>query len=162
MELIGNLIQLLKSQLALYTEIRDTLEKEKSFIVGWNFTDIPDLVKEKNSLFRKETILEEARKSLVGRVAENYNLEEPNLFNIASACQNKEQKEVLFNLRNSLSNVAAEISRENTALKLLYSTNIRLINDLYVKMGFMETSNRYGMDKGKGYSSVPATFTVAG
>lgn len=162
METIGNLIELLKSQLALYKEIKETLSKEKSFIVSWDFTNIPDLVKEKENLFRREKILEEARKSLTDRLVAEYSLEEPTLLSIINASKNKEQKEELTKLREGLSLVAVEISKENTALKLLYSTNIRLINDLYAKIGIMQTSNKYGMDKSKNQAQAVSTFSAAG
>lgn len=162
METIGNLIELLKSQLALYQEIKETLTKEKSFIIGWDFTNIPDLVKVKDNLFRKEKILEEARKSLTDKLVTEYSLKESNLLAIISATKNQNQKEILTSLREKLSLVAVEISKENTALKLLYSTNIRLINDLYAKIGIMQSSNKYGMDKSKPQAQKISTFSVAG
>lgn len=161
MESVGNLIQLLRSQLALYQQIRDLLAREKRTIIEWKFTDTSSLVKDKEVLLRKESILEEARKTLVARIATEYNIESPTLLSIIAACPDDDKKQELSSLRESLTLTAQEIKNENISLRLLYSTNIRLVNDLHAKIGFMPIG-KYGMESNKNFVSAPATFTAAG
>ena len=161
MDSIGNLIQLLRSQLALYNEILDLLSKEKRTIIEWKFTDTSSLVKEKEVLFRKESILDEARKTLIGIISTEYGLQDANLKAIMDVCQNPDQYRELSELRHALFAVAQNIKNENTSLKLLYSTNIRLVNDLHAKIGFSPIG-KYGMEPKNSYVPAPSTFSAAG
>lgn len=161
MESVRNLIELLKSQLALYTEIKDALTREKQAIVEWKFTDTPRLIREKDALFSKERILEEARKTLAGRTAEEYGISETNLQAIIKACPDEENRRELSSLREKLYGTAVEINNENLSLKILYSTNIRLINDLYAKMGYSPT-NKYGMEKVGNAVARPSSISALG
>lgn len=162
MKSVRNLIELLKSQFALYTEIKDILVAEKQAIINWKFTDTPRLVKEKEALFNKERILEEARKTLAARVANEYGISDITLSAIIDACPDEECKQEFSSLREKLSRIAIEISNENTALKILYSTNIRLINDLYAKIGYSPI-NKYGLEKGRNNkASMPSALSALG
>lgn len=157
---IQNLIELLKSQLMLYTEMREVLADEREAVSGWKPNVIVELNKKKEQLSKRERLLEEARSTITNRIVKEYGLEKASLVDIIEVCPDEESKEELSDLRESLLNTAEEISSITFSLKVLYSTNLKIISDIKAKMGLMSSINKYGMEKSS--VSMPSSLHITG
>lgn len=155
---IYNLIELLKSQLALYAEIGAILAAEKKAILNWQVQETSKFTNDKKRLTRKENILEEARITLTSRIQQELSLEDSTLSSIISACKNKKYAAELEGLKEQFITVVASIKEESLALKILYSTNLKLINEMYGQMGYHPT-NKYGAEPS---SIAPGTISAIG
>lgn len=155
---IYNLIELLKSQLALYAEIGTILAAEKNAILNWQVQETSKFTNDKKRLTRKENILEEARITLTSRIMEEFSLEDGTLSSIIGACKNPKYAEELAGLKDQFLTVVASIKEESLALKILYSTNLKLINEMYGQRGYLPT-NKYGAAPS---SILPGTISAIG
>lgn len=156
---IKNLVEILKSQVRHYSLIRDTLQEEKTAVISWDNNKIQELNATKAQLAKKEKLLEEARKTISLRIKEEYNLTDETVLSIIDGIEDGECKNELIQLRDALLSLVAEISQLTISLKVIYNTNLNIINDVKLKMGFIP-SNKYGMDKST--SSMPVAFRITG
>ena len=154
-----NLVEILKSQVAHYTDVRDTLAEEKTAVTSWNTKAVFELNKHKEQLVKKEKLLEEARKTLSMRIMQEYGLSEDTVSAIIEVCD-EEVREELISLRDNLLILVSEISQITVSLKVLYSTNLKIMNDVKVRMGYLP-SNKYGMEQSN-TSSIPSSLQVIG
>lgn len=157
---IHNLIELLKSQLVTYTEIMEVLSDEKEAVSSWKPNVIVELNKKKEQLAKRERLLEDARNTITLRLMEEYGIYKGSLQDIIEVCPDEESKQELSNLRLSLLNVANEISNITFSLKVLYNANLKIISDIKLKMGYMPSTNKYGMEKSN--VSMPASLHITG
>ncbi len=141
-----NLVEILKSQVAHYTEIRDTLLEEQSAVTSWNTKALFELNKRKEQLSKREKLLEEARKTLSLRIQEEYNLAGSTVQDIIDCCDDVENTELLVSFRDNLLVLVSEISQVSTTLKILYNTNLKIMDDVKIRLGYVP-SNKYGMEK---------------
>ena len=157
---ITNLIELLKSQLALYENMRDLLAEEKNAATGFNnHKALSEINAQKEQLSKKEKLLEEARKTLSLRMQRELDLPEPTILAIIEAYPESLEKTRLIELRDALLAVTAEISAITASLKIFYATNLKIINEIKSKIGFAP-SNKYGMEKSM--VSLPASLRITG
>lgn len=161
METIRSLIDLLKSQVVLFQEMRDIVRAEKECVTRWDAQATLELAKKKDTLTYKEKILEEARRTIVRTIAGELGLEEPNVSDIIKAVADTQVKDELVSLRADLTKLARELQAENTSLKLLYKTNIGLVNELFTRAGLRETSV-YGSRGGGASRMTGNTFVSRG
>lgn len=155
-----NLVEILKSQVAHYTDVRDTLAEEKTAVTSWNTKAVFELNKHKEQLVKKEKLLEEARKTLSMRIMQEYGLSEDTVSAIIEVCDDEEVREELISLRGNLLILVSEISQITVSLKVLYNTNLKIMNDVKVRMGYLP-SNKYGMEQSN-TSSIPSSLQVIG
>ncbi len=155
-----NLVEILKSQVAHYTDIRDTLTEEKTAVTSWDTKAMFELNKHKEQLMKKEKLLEEARKTLSQRIMQDYHLEEDTVSAIMEVCDNEEVRNELLSLRDNLLLLVSEISQITVSLKFIYNTNLKIMNDVRVRMGYLP-ANKYGMDKSS-VSHTPSSLQVIG
>lgn len=155
-----NLVEILKSQVAHYTDIRDTLTEEKTAVTSWDTKAMFELNKHKEQLMKKEKLLEEARKTLSQRIMQDYHLEEDTVSAIMEVCDNEEVRDELSSLRDNLLLLVSEISQITVSLKFIYNTNLKIMNDVRVRMGYLP-ANKYGMDKSS-VSHTPSSLQVIG
>ncbi len=148
---INTLKELLRSQISLYTDIIDVLAKEKDAIVSWNFTETNSLLAKKEKLINKERVLEEARKSLAERVKTELNAHDNTLSAIIKVAP-EEDKDELIDIKKQFDKIVVGINNESIALKILYSTNIKVMNDLYTQLGIL-SSNTYDKKKSNNSAS---------
>lgn len=153
-----NLLELLKSQFALYSEIDAILAAEKEAVVGWRVAETSKFGADKKRLERKERILEEARLTLVERIKKETGIEDGSLSSIISACHVENIAAELAELKDKLLSVSYSIAETSASLKILYATNIKLINDMYAQMGYLPT-NKYGTAPS---SHIPGTISALG
>ncbi|PLX67821.1 MAG: hypothetical protein C0603_06785 [Denitrovibrio sp.] len=146
MESVKDLIEILKSQETLYSEMRDILEAEKECVVTWDAEKTIDLVKKKDTLAYKEKILDEAFRKCLKKVEKETGVEGLKVLDIADSHAG-EYSEELHEVRNNLILVVRDISELNLSLKILYKTNISLIDGVFSKLGIAGT-NTYGINKG--------------
>ena len=154
---INTLKELLRSQISLYTEVIDVLDKEKNAIVSWDFSETNTLIAKKEKLIHKEKLLEEARKSLAERVKTELNAKDNTLSSIIEVAPD-DDKDELIEIKKQFEKIVVGINNESIALKILYSTNLKVMNDLYTQLGILST-NTY--DKKKSSSS-PSTVHIMG
>ncbi|MDR2401452.1 MAG: hypothetical protein LBD73_07370 [Deferribacteraceae bacterium] len=69
MESLKHLVEVLKSQVSLYSEIRENIELEKQAIVSWSVGRTAELTRYKEELLRREHIQVEARNLLLVQIA---------------------------------------------------------------------------------------------
>ncbi len=148
---INTLKELLRSQISLYTEIIEVLTKEKNAIVTWDFSETNTLLAKKEKLIHKEKLLEEARKSLAERVKTELNAKDNTLSSIIEVAP-EEDKDELALIKKEFQKIVVGINNESMALKILYSTNIKVMNGLYTQLGIL-SSNTYDKKKSNNSAS---------
>jgi len=158
MQPIHTLIELLKSQLAVYHEVLNILSEEKEALVAWKFHDTNLIAKRKEQIVHKEHILEEARKSLTDRIKNELSAKDTTLSSIISACADEDLKDKLIKLKDEFITVVQAIDKENMSLKILYSTNIKIVNDLYSQLGLLSSTSYDNSKK----SHTPASIQTMG
>lgn len=155
-----NLVEILKSQVTHYTDVRDSLAAEKTAVTSWDTKTMFELNKHKEQLVKKERLLEEARKTLSMRIMQEYCLSEDTVSAIIDVCNDDAIRDELISLRDNLLMLVSEISQITVSLKVLYSTNLKIMNDVKVRMGYLP-SNKYGMEQNTS-SSIPSSLQVIG
>ena len=156
---IKNLVEILKSQVSHYSLIRDTLLCEKTAVTSWDNDKIKELIKTKEQLSKKEKLLEEARKTISLRIKEQYNLDDDTVLAIIEGIDD-ECKDELTQLRDELLVLVSQIYQLTVSLKVIYNTNLKIISDVKLKMGFVPAANKYGMDKST--VSMPSALQITG
>ena len=157
---IKNLVEILKSQVSHYSLIRDTLQEEKTAVTSWDNDKIVELSKTKEQLSKKEKLLEEARKTISLRIKEEYNLDDDTVLAIIEGVNDDECEDELTQLRDELLVLVSQISQLTVSLKVIYNTNLKIIIDVKLKIGFVHASNKYGMDKST--MSMPSSLQITG
>ena len=155
---ILQLIEILKSQYSHYTEVRDTLLEEKQAVTSWNNKVLLDLNSRKEQLAKKERLLEEARNTLANRIQQEYQLENNTVTSIIEVAEDKEKTE-LIEIKSKLLSLTTEIKDVTMSLKAIYTTNLKIINDIKAKLGFVP-ANKYGMEKST--VSLPQALQITG
>ncbi len=148
---INTLKELLRSQLSLYADVQDTLTKEKNAIVTWDFSETNTLLAKKEKLIHKEKLLEEARKSLADRVKNELNAKDSTLSSIIEVAPDEDREE-LIDIKGQFEKIVVGINNESIALKMLYSTNVKVMNDLYTQLGIL-SCNTYDKKKSNNATS---------
>ncbi|MBZ4643720.1 MAG: hypothetical protein PWQ25_50 [Deferribacteres bacterium] len=135
METIQNLIGVLKSQLKLLEELNSIIEKEKYYITHWEIDRVIETVKQKDTVIYKDRVLDEAREKYIKKYCLMNGLSGNNLNDLIEHLEDSPEKSEIVELKNKLTELAAKTHNENLAIKMLYSTNLRLISDFFDKIG---------------------------
>lgn len=149
MENVKNLLEILNSQETLYTEMKDILEAEKECVVTWDAEKTIELVKKKDTLAYKEKVLDEAFRNSLKKIEKDMGREKLRVQDIPEEVSGEFHIE-LQETRKRLLSLIGEVSAINTSLKILYKTNISLIEGVFGRLG-LAGKNTYGVNKN--YSS---------
>lgn len=150
METIHNLIGVLTSQRDLYKKLYDLLLEEKKYIIDWDIDRMMDIPKMKDTFFYKEKMLEEARKKVEQKLAKELGKPNVTLNDIMVIIEDRRLKDELTQLKNEITELLENISIENKRIKILYNTNLKLINDFFNKLGVGEHKVDYTKNHGSG------------
>ncbi|MDR0453520.1 MAG: flagellar protein FlgN [Deferribacteraceae bacterium] len=151
MENIRHLVEVLKSQVSLYSELSELMASEKQAIVSWLIEKTVEITKRKEALLRKERIQSEARNALLSKIAAEQNVASLKILDIIYVAREKAQTaegdaeatriaDELAGLCDKVTELVANIHAENISLKILYATNNRLINDFFTQSGLTNVS----------------------
>ncbi len=94
------------------------------------------------------------------RIKEEYNLDDDTVLAIIDGIDDSECRNTLTQLRDELLVLVSEISQLTVSLKVIYNTNLKIISDVKLKMGFVPAANKYGMDKST--VSMPSALQITG
>ena len=153
MENFRHLVEVLKSQVNLYSELSDLMASEKEAIVSWSIDKTVEITKKKDALLRKEHIQGEARNALLSKIASDRNLPSVKISDIIDIAKDEapETADELINLRDRILELITQIHAENISLRMLYATNNRLITDFFTQTGLVNYSaggyGQYGRNK---------------
>ncbi len=145
MENITALIEIMQSQIKLYTEMVSILKEEKQAAIKWDSKLTNELAKAKDTLTYKEKFLSEAFVNCIRRIEKESGIDGLRVETIARDMAG-EYSEELMALRNELMDLTKEVTSLNTALKILFKSNMSLINGLFTKLG-VGGRNTYSMNK---------------
>jgi flagellar biosynthesis/type III secretory pathway chaperone len=143
MEDIRHLSEVLKSQVALYSELAELMACEKQSIASWAIDKTVEITKQKEALLRRERIQEEARNALFAKLASKFGVESLTLSEIIKRTTDEELADILRQLSDRLVELVGQIHAENLSLRMLYNTNSRLINDFFTAAG-LSHGDAYG------------------
>jgi flagellar biosynthesis/type III secretory pathway chaperone len=149
----NNLADILKSQCELYSELADVMILEKEAVSRWKVEDTLELTKRKDTLLYKDKVLEEARRVLIKRISMETGLESPSLSNIIDLVEDSELRAELNRIRTELKDIVVRLNDANLSLKILYRTNITLVNDFFAKIGLTAEAS-YGSQTSRGVNSL--------
>jgi len=156
METIQNLIGVLKSQIKLLEELNSIIEKEKYYITHWDIDKVIDVAKQKDTLIYKDRVLDEAKDKYIKKYCSLNGLIGNNLSEVIEHLSDSPEKQELIDLKDRLTVLATKTYNENLAVKVLYSTNLRLISDFFDKIG-ISTGHSYNSSGAK--AAKLASFT---
>lgn len=145
METIQDLISVLKDQKKLYEELYQVLMDEKEGIINWDIDKMMELPKVKDTFFYKEKMLEESRKKIEYKLAEQFGKDINNLDDILKNLEDSKLREELISLRDELLSLIDKIYLENNKIKMLYNTNLKLISDFFSQVGITEEKSGYNI-----------------
>ncbi|ADD69233.1 hypothetical protein Dacet_2473 [Denitrovibrio acetiphilus DSM 12809] len=148
MELVKDLIDILKSQEKLYQEMKHILECETECVVTWDANKTIELVKKKDTLAYKEKILDEAFRTGLKKIEKELGVEKLRVQDVPEEFAGEYHSE-LTEIRLKLITVVKEVARLNDSLKILYKTNMSLIEGVFGRLG-LAGKNTYGINKGYG------------
>jgi flagellar biosynthesis/type III secretory pathway chaperone len=154
MDKFRNLLDILKSQCELYSELASVMALEKEAVSRWNVDDTLELTKRKDTLVYKEKRLEEARRTIIKKISMDEGRDEISLSEIIDLTDEAELRQEFSQVRNNLKNVMHRLNDENLALKILYRTNISLVNDFFDKLGITAGSTYSTHGKPRGINSL--------
>ena len=150
MENIKHLIEVLKSQVNLYSELSELMDSEKQAIVSWSIDKTLGITKKKDMLMRKERIQSEARNALLSKIALEQKMLSVKITDVIDILRTKQDGEdakmadELASLCSRIVELVKQVHAENISLKMLYATNSRLINDFFTQTGLAGTAAGYG------------------
>lgn len=159
-----NLVELLKSHIELLGELGELLESEREAIVSWNVESTAELTPQKDELLRKQNMLDQALKTLAPIVQAELGASDSSLSSIIAACSDQSLCDELASIKDELTSRATSIQQTNLALKILYSTNLRMIRQTYERFGYAPTTSNYGASYGGASSSqkyIQSSSTIA-
>lgn len=154
MDRFRNLLDILKSQCELYSELASVMALEKEAVARWNVDDTLELTKRKDTLVYKEKILEEARRTIIKKISMDEGRDEISLAEIIDLTDGAELRNEFNQVRTDLKNVMHRLNDENLALKILYRTNISLVNDFFDRLGITSGSTYGTQGKPRGVNSL--------
>jgi flagellar biosynthesis/type III secretory pathway chaperone len=146
MESVKDLVEILKSQILLYEDMKSILEAEKECVVTWDADKTIELVKRKDTLSYKEKVLDEAFRNSLKKIEKDSGRENLRVQDIDAAIGGEYTSEIQLS-RSKLIALINSIQDLNTSLKLLYKTNISLIDGVFSRLG-LAGKNTYGVNKG--------------
>lgn len=146
MESVKDLLEILKAQETLYGEMKDILEQETQCVVTWDANQTVELVKKKDTLAYKEKVLDEAFRASLKRIGKELETDELRVQDIPAEFAGEYHTE-LTETRGRLIAVIKEVARLNDSLKILYKTNVSLIEGVFGRLG-LAGKNTYGINKG--------------
>ncbi|MCD8491085.1 MAG: flagellar protein FlgN [Geovibrio sp.] len=127
---------------------------EKEAVSKWNVDDTLELTKRKDTLVYKEKLLEEARRTIIKKISMDEGRDEISLSEIIDLTNEAELRQEFSQVRNNLKNVMHRLNDENLALKILYRTNISLVNDFFERLGITAGSTYSTHGKPRGINSL--------
>lgn len=145
METIQSLLEIMRSQIALYHEMADILTQEKEAAVKWDASLTNELTKKKDTLAYKEKVLSEAFVSCIRKIEKETGREGLRVEIIARELAGGLSGEMM-QLRNELLELTKKVNNLNMSLKILFKSNMSLINSLFTKLR-MGGRNTYGINK---------------
>ncbi len=144
------LIDVMKKELAVYSELREFLTTEKQMIMrSASLEQINESNAVKENIILKTRILEEARTNVLRKIARNLDLDERaisliSLLNYAVI----EQRQVIDQLKRNLWDIAQDIRNMNDENSYLLDTSI---NNIKGSLDFISSlTNRSGVYLGNG------------
>ena len=159
MEAIRHLTEVLKSQVALYSELCDLIEMEKSAITSWAVDKTVEITKRKEEILRREHIQQEARKLLLEQIARAHDSENATISDVITYAEGSEYSGHLEGLCERLVELIKRIHAENLSLRMLYTTNCRMINEFFTQAGLSEMDNSYAPGA-KSHKKVSTMFRI--
>ncbi|QAR32247.1 hypothetical protein EP073_02195 [Geovibrio thiophilus] len=154
MDRFRNLLDILKSQCELYSELASVMAIEKETVARWNVDDTLELTKRKDTLVYKEKLLEEARRTIIKKISMDEGRDDMSLTDIIALMDEDGLKREFNQVRTDLKNVMHRLNDENLALKILYRTNIGLVNDFFDRLGITAGSTYGTHGKSRGVNSL--------
>ena len=148
MDKFKNLLDILKSQCELYGELASILAIEKEAVAKWNVEDTLELNKRKDTIVYKERLLEEARRTSIKKICLIEGKDDMTVSDIIEFLEDEELKAEFADIKIKLLAVMDLLSSESLALKILYRTNISLVNDFFDRLG-ITAGETYNSPKGK-------------
>lgn len=142
METIQNLIGVLKSQLKLLEELNSIIESEKFYITHWEIDKVIEVAKQKDTVIYKDRILDEAKDKYIKKYFEQFGENGNTLNDLIDTLHDNKSKSEITALKDKITALASKIYSENMAIKILYSSNLKLISDFFDKVG-LSSSNSY-------------------
>jgi flagellar biosynthesis/type III secretory pathway chaperone len=154
MDDIRHLSGVLKSQVSLYTELAELMAAEKQAIVKWAINDTVAIARQKEALLKRERIQEEARNALLSKISTVHNMPDVKIYDVIRLAKEGDARlgEELQSLAERITELVSQIYAENVSLRMLYSTNSKLINDFFLATGMAD-----GSTNANGYGSPTAT-----
>lgn len=141
MENIKHLIQVLKSQVTLYQELLELMSLERESIITWRVSDTVEINKKKEDILKRERIQGEARNALLLKLSAASGITNMTLTKTINWTQDPNDKETLIGLGDKLLGLVSKIHEENLSLRILYTSNNRLLNDFFKELGMQNTSS---------------------
>ncbi len=156
MDAIRHLTEVLKSQVALYSELCELIEHEKEAITTWAVDKTVEITKKKEEILRREHIQQKARKLLLEQIAQAHDSESATISDVIKYAEGSEYSGHLEGLCAQLVELIKKIHAENLSLRMLYTTNCRMINDFFSQAGLSDMDNTYapGMKNNKKVSTM--------
>jgi flagellar biosynthesis/type III secretory pathway chaperone len=146
MESVKDLLDILSSQITLYEEMKTILEQETECVVTWDANRTIELVKKKDTLAYKERVLDEAFRASLKRIAKDLELDSVRVQDIPEEYAGELYQE-MSEARKRLIALVKEVGRLNESLKILYKTNVSLIEGVFGRLG-IAGKHTYGINKG--------------
>lgn len=145
MDNIRHLSEVLKSQISLYSELTELLVAEKQSVIAWAIDETVEITRKKEALLKRERIQDEARTALLSKISAEAQLPDIKLADVVKIARenNPELAKELDNIGDRLVELITRLQAENVSLRILYSTNSRLISDFFVSAGLSDSSG-YG------------------
>lgn len=160
METIQSLIEVLTSLCKLYEDLVDVIQQEKQYIVSWKVDKTVELTKKKDTILYKERLLEEARRTIHKKIAQQMGVNDPKLSDIIAHIGSCPEADALNELRTRLEDLSGAMRTDTTQLKILYSSNMRLVNDFMQALG-LQPAKIYN-DKHRAKKAPVSTFVQQG
>ncbi|GAB1535831.1 hypothetical protein ADMFC3_14620 [Geovibrio sp. ADMFC3] len=154
MDRFRNLLDIMKSQCELYSELASVMALEKEAVARWNVDDTLELTKRKDTLVYKEKLLEEARRTIIKKISMDEGRDEISLLEIIDLMDEDNLRQEFNQVKADLKLVMHRLNDENLALKILYRTNISLVNDFFDKLGITAGSTYGAQAKTRGVNSL--------
>jgi len=134
MQNINDLMDILRSQETVYSEMLSILIQEREAVTKWDSEKTLELAKLKDTLAYKEKILDEAFVGCLKKIQKETGRDDIKVEDIASEFAG-EFKEEMTELRLKLLELAKGVYEQNNSLKILYKTNISLIEGVFGRFG---------------------------
>ncbi|TCK62108.1 flagellar export chaperone FlgN [Seleniivibrio woodruffii] len=145
MENIKALLEIMDSQKKLYNEMLSVLQEEKEAAIRWDSARTNELAKTKDTLTYKEKFINEAFVNCIKKIEKEHGLEGLRVEIIARELAGEHSTELMA-VRNELVSLTKKVNDANTSLKILFKTNMTMIEGLFQKLG-VAGRNTYGISK---------------